>query len=64
MRIKSADLIRGYGFLLGVAVPGILTAGGRGVPWPSLRARRPVRVSAIRFSEESEGWATVTLIAR
>ena len=51
------------GFLLGVAVPGILTAGGRGVFCPYLRAKRPVRVNAIRFSE-SAGWSTVTLIAR
>src|SRR5215217_607974 len=53
-----------YGFLLGVDVAGILTEGGRGVFEPSLRARRPVLVSAIRFSESEEGWSTVTLIAR
>ena len=42
---------------------GSFTGGGLGVCWPSLRARRPVLVSAIRLSE-SEGWSTVTLIAR
>ena len=42
---------------------GNLTAGGRGEVAASLRAMRPVLVNAMRLSE-SEGWSTVTLIAR
>ena len=52
-----------YGFLIGVLVDGIRTAGGLTLDPVSLRAKRPVLVNAIRFSE-SEGWSTVTLIAR
>src|SRR6185436_12331955 len=47
-----------YGF-----VDGIRTVGGLTEDPVSLRAKRPVLVNAIRFSE-SEGWSTVTLIAR
>src|SRR6185369_2048161 len=47
-----------YGF-----VDGSRTVGGLTEDPVSLRARRPVLVNAIRFSE-SEGWSTVTLIAR
>ena len=52
-----------YGFLMGVLADGIRTAGGLTEDPVSLRAKRPVLVNAIRFSE-SEGWSTVTLIAR
>ena len=57
----NADLC--YGFLIGVLVAGIRTAGGLTEAPVSLRAKRPFLVSAIRFSE-SEGWSTETLIAR
>jgi hypothetical protein len=56
-------MTRIYGFLTGVLVEGIRTVGGLIEDPISLRAKRPVLVNAIRFSE-SEGWSTVTLIAR
>ena len=56
-------MTRIYGFLTGVLVEGIRTAGGLTEDPVSFRAKRPVLVNAIRFSE-SEGWSTVTLIAR
>ena len=40
-----------YGFFMGVLPDGIRTAGGLTPDPLSLRAKRPVRVNAIRFSE-------------